>query len=144
MMMFHHCFRTTDLFDGYKVSFFPFTKDFVVTASLSFKMCVSIFAFITGYGLILSLKKLNEKYEWTNKQIGKWTLKRLIKTLSGYWIIVLLSLIICQIINGRTEEILFENGFINGIVQVIINFLGLGHIMNVDNLCHTWWYYLKI
>ena len=63
MLIFHHCFRKADLFEDYTVSFFPFSQDFIVEISLTFKICVSIFAFITGYGLMLSLKKLNPEYK---------------------------------------------------------------------------------
>ena len=84
MMMFHHCFRVTGLFENYEVSFFPFNQNFVVQMSDTFKISVSIFAFITGYGLVLSLRKLSKKYDWTNKQIGKWTVNRIIKTLAGF------------------------------------------------------------
>jgi len=140
MMVFHHCFRATELFEGYNVSFFPFSKNFVVELSSTFKICVSIFAFLTGYGLILSLKKLSEKYEWNHKQIFKWISERLIKTLSGYWIIVILSLIICQLIDGKTAEVLFKNGIIYGSVKVILNLFGLSKLTSTTMFCSTWWY----
>ena len=84
MLLFHHCFSTVSRFENYSVSFFPLTQNFVVEMTLTFKICVSIFAFITGYGLVLSLRKLSKKYDWTNKQIGKWTVNRIIKTLAGF------------------------------------------------------------
>lgn len=140
MMMFHHCFRIKDLFKGYNVSFFPFNQEFVINMSATFKICVSIFVFITGYGLIISLRKINEKYDWTNKEISKWTSRRLIKTFSGYWIIVVLTLIICQLINGRTTSVLFKNGVFYGIIQIIINFLGLSTLTSTNLFCSTWWY----
>ena len=140
MMMFHHCFWKNGLFKDYSISFFPFNQNLIVDISLTFKICVSIFAFITGYGLILSLKKLNENYDWNKKQIYKWTTNRLIKMLSGFWIIAILAFIICQIINGRTEAVYFKHGIVYGIVQMIIDFLGLSTLFGTDSLCSTWWY----
>ena len=140
MMMFHHCFRVTDLFKNYEVSFFPFNQNFVVQMSDTFKICVSIFAFITGYGLVLSLRKLSKKYDWTNKQIGKWTVNRIIKTLAGFWIIAIISYIVCQLIDGRTESIFFSKGLLYGILQMIINLFGLSSLFGLNNFNYTWWY----
>ncbi len=140
MMMFHHCFRKASLFEDYTVSFFPLTQNFVVEVSLAFKICVSIFVFITGYGLMLSLRKLNAEYNWTKKEIAKWTVNRLIKLLAGYIIIVVLVWIICQIIDGRTYDIYFSDGKTYGIVQMIIELFGLSDIMGTATLVGTWWY----
>lgn len=141
MMMFHHCFRIPTLFKDYKVSFFPFSQDFVVDISDFFKICVSIFAFITGYGLILSLKKLNDKYEWSKNDILKWCKKRVIKVLSGFWMIALLSYIICQIVDGRFYTVFFDGKqIIDGIFELIANFFGLSNYFGTPLFCSTWWY----
>lgn len=140
MMIFHHCFCAANRFKGYDVSFFPLNQNSVIEISLFFKICVSIFAFITGYGLMLSFSKLLKKEETTGKEIGKWTIGRLIKTLSGYWIIVVLSLIICQLIDGRTGTVLFKNGPVGGMVSVIANFFGVSNLFGLENFNSTWWY----
>lgn len=141
-MMFHHNFIPGRFADPiYDVSFWPLIADRVVRISLFFKICVSIFAFITGYGLMLSYKKISDTEKQNGKSIEKWIIQRLIKTLSGYWIIVALSLIICQIIDGRTFEIFFQNKNIYvGILEIILNFSGLGYILHIDLLNGTWWY----
>ena len=51
MMMFHHCFCTLDRFKEHTVSFFPLNQTLVVDISAMFKICVSIFVFITGIGI---------------------------------------------------------------------------------------------
>lgn len=109
MMMFHHLFRKESLFQGYMISFFPLNQEFVLDISTMFKICVSIFAFITGYGLALSLKKLNKEYNWESKQLFKWIVNRIIKFLSGFWFIALISYILCQIIDGTTVNVFFED-----------------------------------
>ena len=97
MMVFHHLFRKKTLYEGYFISFFPFNEQFVLDISTMFKICVSIFAFITGYGLQKSLRNLDKDYNWSNKQTYKWISNRLIKMMSSFWLIALLSYIICQI-----------------------------------------------
>ncbi len=140
MMMFHHCFRVKGLFKGYNVSFFPLNQEFVIQMSSTFKICVSFFVFITGYGLFLSLRKLNEKYDWTKKEIFKWTIGRLIKLLSGFWIIAIFSYIFCQIMDGRTGQIFFKNGVLSGITNILINFLGLSNLFGTNSFNSAWWY----
>ena len=88
-----------------------------------------------------SYKKLSNKEKEDNKAVSKWTMQRLIKTLSGYWLIVALSLIICQIIDGRTYEMFFQNKNVYvGILEIIMNFSGLAYLFHVDLLNGTWWY----
>ena len=140
MMMFHHCFRKVELIENYKISFFPLNQEFVINISLVFKICVSIFIFITGYGLTLSLKKLNSEYNWTNKELFKWTINRLIKTLSGFWVVAIISYLICQIIDGTTKDIFFQDGIAYGIFKMLINFLGLSKIFKINDFNSTWWY----
>ena len=141
MMMFHHCFLSPERFAGFDVSFFPIGQEAAVQMSLFFKICVSIFAFITGYGLMISYSKYTSVHENDNgKAIGKWTATRLIKTLSGYWIIVILSLIICQMIDARVSTEFFKSGTINGIWIIIANMMGVTYLLNVPALNGTWWY----
>ena len=54
MMFFHHLYCQVSRFDGYDISFAPFGQDAVVDVSMLFKLCVSIFAFVSGYGLLTS------------------------------------------------------------------------------------------
>ncbi len=140
MMMFHHCFWNKSLYENFKISFFPLNETIVVNVSAMFKICVSIFVFITGYGLMLSLKKLNAKYEWTNKEIIKWISSRLIKTLSGFWIVAILAYIICQAINGMTGKVFFTKGISSGIIKMIINLLGLSKLFGLNTFDTSWWY----
>ena len=140
MMMFHHCFSRKSKFKNFTVSFWPFNEAFVVDLSLTFKICVSIFVFITGYGLILSLKKLNSKYDWTKKEIIKWTGNRLIKMLAGFWIIAIISYVTCQIIDGRTVKVFFEDGIAYGIIKLVLNFFGMSDLFGTPNFNSAWWY----
>ena len=51
MMMLHHCFRDASLYDGYVISFAPFPEQTVVRFALFCKICVSLFAFVSGYAI---------------------------------------------------------------------------------------------
>lgn len=83
LMIFHHCFLDPSRFAGHIVSFAPFSQSAIVSLSYFSKICVGIFAFISGYGLYLSAIKQPR----SAKAVSGWTVSRLIKTMSGYWLV---------------------------------------------------------
>ncbi len=133
LMLQHHNFRVKSLYDAYTVSFFPFHEDYIVKISLFFKICVSIFAFITGYGLYHSYNNKKETDE-------KWVIKRYIKTFSGYWFIFVNACIICQLINNRTSNFYMKKGTLLGIISIITDFFGLNNLLGLKQLNGSWWY----
>ncbi len=133
MMIFHHCFRITNIFSGYSVSFFPFSGSQIVNLAYASKICVSIFAFISGYGLYLS-------YDAKNGSAQKWAFTRYLKSFAGYWFIWFCSAVICQLIDGRTYKTFFKEGFYQGVLYSIISFFGLDSIFKTPALNAIWWY----
>lgn len=140
-MLTHHNFRVTTLFKDQTVNFAPFTQEFVVDIALFFKICVSLFVFVSSYGLGLSLKNTIEKSDVkVGLQIEKWIITRLISVLSGYWFVFILSSIICQFIDQRTTDIYFNKNFTTGIMSMVVEFFGLGKLFGIKQLNGTWWY----
>ena len=135
MMLLHHCFWGAKLYAGYMVSFFPFGEQQVINVSLSCKICVSIFAFITGYGLFLSFQNYAGK-----GTAARWCAKRYVKTFSGYWFVWVLSAVICQLIDGRTGRILLRDGGYRGLAYGVIDFMGLAKLFDTPTINGTWWY----
>ncbi len=132
IMIFHHCFRDAKLFSDYAISFYPFNMDAIVKLAAGGKICVAIFAFISGYGLYLS---------YDNKEsANKWVAKRYIKTFSGYWFIWILSAVVCQIIDGRFVRRFFGGTVADGIARCIVDFLGLGKLFGNSLMNNNWWY----
>ena len=86
IMMYHHCFAAVSRFEKYQIDFSPFTQDTMVPILYYGKICVSIFAFITGYGLFMSLMHSDEKGDFA----GKMALRRLIKLVGGFVFIYIL------------------------------------------------------
>ena len=76
IMLFHHMYLSQDRFEGLNVVFTPFSADRIMYLCRTFKICVPIYAFISGYGLYLSYRK-------NNSTPGKWTAKRLKKQWEG-------------------------------------------------------------
>lgn len=134
MMLFHHCFLS-GRFDDYSVIFAPFSQTQIVHMASFFKICVSLFAFVSGYGLYISYKN-------NSKSTSVWLKERLIRLLSGYCFIVILSWITCWSIDpAYLESIYFSSqNIIVGLLRLIIEFFGLSNFFGVTLLNGDWWY----
>lgn len=132
-MMWHHCFLK-GRFDNYALTFGPFDVGMVTNVAAFLKICVSLFAFVSGYGLYCSLRSKERG------NLDTWYATRYIKTFSDYWLVVLLGCIASQLIDGKTYAIYFDDGTFAGIVYMALDFLGLGAIFETPQLIGSWWY----
>lgn len=135
MMMMHHCFRQKNLYQDFSISFCPFAESTIINVSLMFKICVSIFTIISGYGLYLSFVNKSKKLSTI-----RWVIIREIKLLSGFWFIFVFACIICQFIDKRPELCYFSNNWSEGIINLLVDFFGLAHLFGTNTLTLTWWY----
>ena len=133
LMLFHHCFRAAELYEGYAISFFPFPEGIVVNLAWMSKICVSLFAFISGYGLFLSYRK-------NSASAGAWALSRYVKSFAGFWFIYVLLAVFTNLFGHRFSAMYFTKGAWQGIVAVILDFLGLAKLFGTGSLITTWWY----
>lgn len=78
MMMWHHCFLS-GRFTGYTISFYPLIERQVVNIATFFKMCVSLFAFVSGYGLYVSFYRFRNKGK---SQVQEWIKRDTVKLLN--------------------------------------------------------------
>lgn len=136
VMLFHHLFWSTDIFKNYTVSFAPFGENTVVKLAYLAKICVSIFAFITGYGLLKSISKV----QLNKSDMTKWSISRLIKTMSGFWFIYVIAFIVTFFIDRLPVEKYFTGSRANGLAYMLIDFLGLANLFKTPTLNSAWWY----
>lgn len=149
MMVFHHCYRTTNIFKGYDVDFSPFSQDMVVTAAYFMKICVAIFVFITGYGLTVSIRKMSADYCLNREQFKKYIRTRLLKLMSGYWFVYIISFIFCFLMDRRQVTVYFEgeitrDNFASGCMNMLLDITGLTRLFHPKDWDYTlnpdWWY----
>lgn len=133
LMLFHHCFRLQEIYKGYDISFFPFSESNIVNIAYASKICVSMFAFVTGYGLYI-------KYSTKNESAQRWVAKRYLKTFSGYWFVWIVCAISFQIIDKSTTKIFFNDGIDKGIVYCVLNITGLDVLFRTPTQNAVWWY----
>lgn len=142
LMLFHHCFRKTRLFEGYDISFLPLSQEMAVNIAFSFKICVSIFAFISGYGLFQSYQtyKIQQRYTETDNTAARWIFARYIRSFSPYWFIWILWATISQLVDNRIERTFLLQNVQRGLLYAAIDFLGLSKLFGSPTLNDDWWY----
>ena len=76
LMLIHHCFMNSGRYKGQQVIFSLLPEWRVNEFALSMKICVAMFVFLSAYGIAYSLKRLNEKYEYSRKELEISLIKR--------------------------------------------------------------------
>ena len=137
LMMWHHCFLS-GRFDGFTISFFPLTEGQVTLFAAFCKICVSLFAFVSGYGLFFSYQKWMRDH--TSSSCVRWLWQRYVRTFSGYWLIVVLSWILCGFLDGRPRTIYVRPSRFLAFIYALIDLLGLSKLLGTPSLIGTWWY----
>lgn len=136
IMLFHHLYCEVSRFDKYEIDFSPFSQDFVVDVSLMMKICVSIFAFITGYGLLKSIAKI----PIDRNSVLKWNITRLLKTMSGFYFVYIIAFITTQILSRLPMRVYFSGSKAKGLIYAFVDFMGLSNLFDTPSLIGTWWY----
>lgn len=138
-MLFAHCYRSLEKFGSYAVNTYPFTASQLIAFSKYSKICVSIFAFISGYGLYESYKR-----KQNSVKDNKWVKDHLVSTLSGYWFIAVLAypivFIVKYFVDNKNILLSYGSNWLERIAEVAADVLGLSSILGTKSLNGTWWY----
>lgn len=118
---------------GVVVTYAFLPQNIVLNVAGMGKICVSMFAFVSGYGL---WKSYGKKKTSSNK----WTMGQLFKLLSKFWFVWLITAIACEIISGRSSHVYFQDGIINGFKNIIIEMLGLAKLFHTPSFTSVYWY----
>lgn len=136
MLMCIHCFGSASRFEGYDFVFWPFDEKTFIQLAYYCKSCVSIFAFISGYGLYLSARKNTGSINDTNK----WMLSRYFKTMGGFWFVYIIAFVLFFFYKEVPQEIFFKDGLVRGVVYVLLDFLGIAKMFGTPRLNDSLWY----
>lgn len=133
LMIFHHLFWMTSFTKGYSISFFPLTVGRIAQIAAFSKICVSLFVFISGFGLLHSYKGLKKK--------NNFLLIRFFKLIPTFIIITLISYILFFIFEPDfIKTSFFNNDIYSGIFYILFDILGLSTILKTPTICGEWWY----
>ncbi|MDE6025507.1 MAG: acyltransferase [Lachnospiraceae bacterium] len=140
MMLFHHLFLAASRFEGFDVDFAPFGEENVVEFAATFKVALSMFVFLSGYGLFLSYNNLAKKGVDGQKS-GKWCIVRLFKLMSGFWCIYIICFVWTMLIDRLPIEKYYRGkGLIRGTMYCLFDFFGFSDLLETPTLCGAWWY----
>lgn len=129
MMLWHHLFGFPERFDvNFTSAFGEIASTLYLLIGYFCKICVSIYAFMTGYGLMTKYIKVDITYFDLFIQM----MKRIFHFYLKYWLVLIVFLIVGLVLNVRTFELL----------SFVKNVIGLSCTYNAE-----WWYvnyYLKM
>lgn len=136
-MLIHHLFLDIDVCVKYGVVFTPFSSNTVIEIAKVCKICVSMFVFLTAYGI-------TRKYSFSFMEIDrhghkKYLSSRLLKLMSGYVFIYILSQVISYF-TPRTRVLVYGESFFKRIYYTIIDGCGLAYAFDCPTYNATWWY----
>lgn len=144
LLLNYHNFLEASRYDGFNVSFFPFSESTLLALSDVGKTCVAMFVFLSAYGLTLSLKKYSSDTAIKTEQYKDYLLPRLIKLMWGFWFAFAVGAAACAII--RPDRFLLYSfsdsiyGIIKGTTNVLCDLFGLAFLFDSPTLNGTWWY----
>ena len=75
----YHCFSQTARMGGAEVSFWPLPQNLAMLISLCMVHCVGMFAFLSVYGLTLSMKSKYPEYDFDGHTATLIVIKRYVK-----------------------------------------------------------------
>ncbi len=138
MMYIHHSFFGTESYMGYTFSFAPFGESRTIAIAQLFKVCVTVFVFLSAYGITISFMKREEKeLQVPLKELFVDDFCRWIKLISGFFVIYILAQIFSFL--GRNNTEVYGTG-IKRVVYTVLDVFGLANIFNTPTFNPTWWY----
>lgn len=132
LMIFHHLFRLTEFTNEYDISFYPFTSGRIAQVATFFKICVPIFVFLSGYGLLSSYKNMKSKESFF--------IKRYFKLMPTFWFTMIISFVLLEVFTGAVSKHYFSNNLYYGVTDIIFDFLGINGLIGKGCFSGNWWY----
>ncbi len=135
LMLFHHLFsHATTYEDVYQVLFTPFTRDQVNLFSEGGAICVSMFVFLTGYGMTISLKRKK-----TGREKETYCVRRYLTLQVSFFIVFIVS-IATSMFRSDHLSMYFTDGRASAIRYILTDALGFSTFAGTPGYCETWWY----
>ena len=134
----YHCFSQRARLYGAEVSFWPLSDETVFMICRSMMMCVGMFAFLSAYGLTLSIKSSWPDYQFSGHDAAMFVLKRYVKL----FFMFMLPFLFCSGITfvTGTGSYRYRNGFWENVAGVVMDFFGVGQIFGTTLMVNTWWF----
>lgn len=132
----YHCFSSYSRLSGVDVVFFPLSQKTGMFISDSMNICVGMFAFLSVFGMTLTIKNKNLNLDLTIKEKIQFVAGRYIGLLGGFWI----PFFFCQIVSAFMSYDEYGQGIVNHVCNFILDMFGLSSFFDTPMLTTTWWY----
>lgn len=127
LVLFHHLFyKQYGLYDDFSIGSF----NVVQSVSYQTMFSISIFAFITAYGLTSQAKK-------TELNLKSFYLKRLVKLYMNYWLVFLIFVPIGVFVFNRSLASVYGDYLY---AKFLADFFGVINVVGLYGYNVTWWY----
>ena len=132
----YHCFSQSSRLGGAQVNFWPLSQNMAMLISKGMVHCVGMFAFLSVYGLTLSMKAKYSEYDFDGHAATLFVLKRYVKLIMSF----LVPFVFCVGVTFVTDTSRYPAGMFANIISIIIDFFGLGHLFDTRIMVNTWWF----
>ena len=132
-LILYHGFSIKSRLYGYPVSFWPLSEAKAMAVCRVMVQCVGIFAFLSVYGLTLSMKAQYHEYEFTGHEATLFVLKRYVKLVLSFT----LPFLFCMGVTYLTHTSRYSDGFPINLINAGMDFLGLGHLFGTQMQINT-------
>ncbi len=134
MLLLHHSFAFPDRYEGFQiVTFFLSEADLNKIADFC-KITVSMFAFVSGYGL--SAQAAHTEDADLPTVLGR-RCKNLILSFAP---VAAVCMVAMELTYGGVTAACFQEGVVNGVIYVLLNLCGIYNLFGTPSVCDEWWY----
>ncbi len=135
LMLFHHLFSHATTFeDVYQVLFTPFTRDQVNYYSEGGAICVSMFVFLTGYGITIALKKRKTPQEKEAYSVRRYLI------LEISFLVVFIASLATNVFRSDHLSMYLTDGRASAVRYILTDALGFSTFAGTPGYNETWWY----
>ena len=134
----YHCLSSEDRLFGTTVDFYPLSQATAMRIFLCMETCVGLFAFLSIYGMTLSVKKQYKSFEFTSHEGMLFTVKRYIHLVLTFLLPYFFCAGITLYQGGWMSR--YRNGFSANLINVLTDILCIGNLFGTGKLVETWWY----
>lgn len=136
MLLGYHCFSSVERLYGADVNFWPFDPEKFMEVCLWMRQCVGIFAFLSVYGLTLSLKKQYKDLTLTGKEATIFVVKRYLHLVFMF----LIPYFLCFGVTYGLGYHRYNNGFWANVSSAVADVFCVGRLFGTRLMIPTWWY----
>ena len=131
----YHCLSSPERLHGATVNFFPLSQDNAMLIARCMETCVGLFAFLSVYGMTLSIKKKYGTFEFTAREATLFTARRYLHLVFTF----LLPYIFCVGVTAVLGSRGYGDGIYRDVLDGVLDVLCVSHLFGTTKLITTWW-----